>query len=181
MLACIALGSNLGNPGFQLRRACRWLRQISSGRRLVVSGIYRSVPVGPSGCQVSQPYYNNAVIALHSPWPSHRLLAYLERLERRAGRRQKGLMKPRTLDLDLLVHGTRTIDDGRLQLPHPRMRERDFVRVPLLEIMHHQRNSGSIRARAPIGLKRIGRLAGTSAVVRGISARQVLEQFECVR
>lgn len=128
--AWIALGSNLGGPLEQLRRAERALAGL--GSVIARSGLYRTAPVGgPDG----QPPFLNAVLALHpagAPAPEA-LLGALQAIERRHGRERRVRWGPRTLDLDLLAYGSLTLDRPGLRLPHPRMMERAFVLVPLCE------------------------------------------------
>ena len=94
------------------------------------SSLYRSTPVGVAG----QPDYLNAVIALDTALAPRPLLEALLTIEHDAGRRRDFPMAPRTLDLDLLLHGDAVIDEAGLQVPHPRMHERAFALLPLAEI-----------------------------------------------
>lgn len=128
--AWIALGSNLGGPLEQLRRAERALAGL--GTVTARSAIYRSEPVGgPAG----QPPYLNAVIGLRpaAATTAQALLGALHAIERRQGRERRVRWGPRTLDLDLLAYGLRTSEAPGLHLPHPRMMERAFVLLPLCE------------------------------------------------
>jgi 2-amino-4-hydroxy-6-hydroxymethyldihydropteridine diphosphokinase len=95
-----------------------------------VSPWYRSAPVGAAG---AQPDYVNAVAALRTSLVPHALLAQLQAIERRQGRRRDaGVARnaARTLDLDLLLYGRRRLRTAALTLPHPRMHERAFVLRP---------------------------------------------------
>jgi len=78
--------------------------------------------------------YLNAALALDTALAPHALLAFLLELEGAAGRRRDLRDGPRTLDLDLLLHGDACIETPELWLPHPRLHERSFVLVPLAEI-----------------------------------------------
>lgn len=98
------------------------------------SRLYRTAPVGgPEG----QPDYLNAVVELR-PGPAYRdprqLLAALHDLEARFGRRRRVRWEARILDLDLLALGAAVHDEPGLRLPHPRMMERAFVLIPLLDV-----------------------------------------------
>tara|TARA_R110000823_G_scaffold307678_3_gene430925 strand:+ start:4412 stop:4912 length:501 start_codon:yes stop_codon:yes gene_type:complete len=128
--AYIALGSNLGEPLQQLRRATSAIAELPESELARVSSVYRSAPVGPPG----QPDYLNAVLCLKTQLDPHALLDALQLIELRQGRERLEHWGPRTLDLDLLLYGTTIISDERLTLPHPRMHERDFVLLPLQEI-----------------------------------------------
>lgn len=129
--AYVGLGSNLGDPPAQLRRALASLGGLPATRLLSVSSFYRSPPLGPAG----QPDYLNAVAGLLTTLPALELLAALQAIETAQGRRRDGeRWGPRTLDLDLLLHGDARLASPSLTLPHPGLRERAFVLVPLAEI-----------------------------------------------
>jgi 2-amino-4-hydroxy-6-hydroxymethyldihydropteridine diphosphokinase len=128
--AFVALGSNLDDPPAQLRRAVKALGSVPLTRLLRVSSVWRSAPVGPAG----QPDYLNAAVLLETALTAHELFDALQAIEDRQGRVRAERWGPRTLDLDLLLFGNVRIDDQRLTVPHPRMRERDWVLYPLREI-----------------------------------------------
>ncbi len=94
-----------------------------------MSPSYESLPWGDP----DQANFLNAVAAIDTALTPQQLLAELLRIEREHGRdRSSGRRNgPRTLDLDLLLHGSRVIDEPGLQLPHPRLAERAFVLLPL--------------------------------------------------
>lgn len=130
-LALIALGANLGDRLATLRAAVARLGQEPGIALLRASSAFDTAPVGPP----DQPRYLNAAVALRTELGPHALLARLLVIEREFGRDRSGSRwGPRTLDLDLVLFGEWEIDDGRLQLPHPRFRERAFVLLPLAEI-----------------------------------------------
>jgi 2-amino-4-hydroxy-6-hydroxymethyldihydropteridine diphosphokinase len=83
---------------------------------------------------VDQPDFVNAVAQLETGLPAERLLAELQEVEQRHGRKRSFPNAPRTLDLDVLLYGNARIDSPALTVPHPRMHERAFVLKPLLEI-----------------------------------------------
>lgn len=128
--AFIGLGANLGEPRRQLELALSELDQLPQSKVLRQSSFYRSVPLG----NPDQPEYVNAVAQLETDLAPERLLAGLHAIENAHGRRRSFPNAPRTLDLDLLMVGGLRIDGPALQLPHPRMHERAFVLIPLLEI-----------------------------------------------
>ena len=100
------------------------------GTRVVArSSLYRSAPVDAAG-----PDFINAVVELETTLAPQPLLDELHRLEGRAGRERPYRHAPRTLDLDLLIHGHAAMETATLTLPHPRMAQRAFVLVPLAEI-----------------------------------------------
>lgn len=126
--AAIALGSNVGDRAEHLETAV-WEIEERVGPATAISGLYETAPVGGP----EQGPYLNAVVALQTLWSAQSVLARLLDIELLHGRERGTRWGPRTLDLDLLIHGTSTIDEPGLTLPHPRMPERRFVLVPLLE------------------------------------------------
>jgi 2-amino-4-hydroxy-6-hydroxymethyldihydropteridine diphosphokinase len=131
--AYVALGSNLGNPVSTVEDAIDAMAALRGSLLKAISSLYRTAPVGLK----HQPDFINAVVALDTRLGPRELLDELFALEARFGRiREPGSVKnaPRTLDLDLLLHGDAVLDDPALTLPHPRMHERAFVLAPLAEI-----------------------------------------------
>jgi 2-amino-4-hydroxy-6-hydroxymethyldihydropteridine diphosphokinase len=128
--AFIGLGANLGDPKRQVREAFRELDAIPHTRVVRTSSLYRSEPLG----YAEQPGFVNAVAQVETGLPAERLLAELHAIEARHGRSRSFANAPRTLDLDLLLFANAIIDTEGLQVPHPRMHERAFVLLPLLEI-----------------------------------------------
>lgn len=128
--AYVGLGSNLEDPARQVESALRELDDLPHTRVVKRSSLYRTAPVG----YADQPDFVNAVAQLETGLPADRLLDELQALEARHGRVRSFPNAPRTLDLDLLLFGDLVMDSERLTLPHPRMRERDFVMRPLREI-----------------------------------------------
>jgi 2-amino-4-hydroxy-6-hydroxymethyldihydropteridine diphosphokinase len=94
-----------------------------------ISSMYRSAPVDASGDD-----FINAVVRLDTSLPAQSLLDHLQNIERVFGRERPFRNAPRTLDLDLLIYDQTTTNTPRLELPHPRMSDRAFVLLPLLEI-----------------------------------------------
>jgi len=128
--AFVGLGANLGEPESALRQAFLELDAIPHTRLVRSSSLYRSEPVG----YAEQPQFVNAVAQIETGLPAQRLLAELQAIEARHGRERSFANAPRTLDLDLLLFGHAVIHTEELQVPHPRMHERAFVLIPLLEI-----------------------------------------------
>jgi 2-amino-4-hydroxy-6-hydroxymethyldihydropteridine diphosphokinase len=127
--AYIALGANLGDARRTLEAALDALARLPESRLIVASPLYRSAPVDAGG-----PDYINAVAALETRLTAPDLLDRLHAIERAAGRERPYRNAPRTLDLDLLRYGDARIESTRLTVPHPRMRERAFVLLPLADI-----------------------------------------------
>jgi 2-amino-4-hydroxy-6-hydroxymethyldihydropteridine diphosphokinase len=129
-VAFVGLGANLGEPRTQVEAALRELDEVPQTRVTRRSSLYRTAAVG----HADQPDFVNAVAQLETALPAERLLAELQAIEARHGRRRSFPNAPRTLDLDLLLYGDASLEQPGLTLPHPRMHERAFVLVPLAEI-----------------------------------------------
>lgn len=129
-LAYVALGANLGDPILTVKSALADLDAIDGTRRIAASSLYRTAPVGLK----HQPDFINAVATLETQLSAAELLERLFAIEQRFGRERSVPNAPRTLDLDLLLHGDAIVDSPALTLPHPRMHERAFVLAPLAEI-----------------------------------------------
>lgn len=127
--AYVGLGANLGDTQSTLLRCLQELDRLPVTRLVRVSSFYRTAPIDATG-----PDYVNAVACLATSLDPYALLDHLQRIEQGAGRERPYRNAPRTLDLDLLLHGDVVQDDPRLTLPHPRMHQRAFVLVPLAEI-----------------------------------------------
>jgi 2-amino-4-hydroxy-6-hydroxymethyldihydropteridine diphosphokinase len=125
----VGLGANLGDARATLERAMGALGALAGTRVVARSRLYRSAPVDAAG-----PDFVNAVAELCTALEPEPLLAALQALERQAGRERPYWNAPRTLDLDLLLHGSRRLSTPALTLPHPRLHERAFVLRPLAEL-----------------------------------------------
>jgi 2-amino-4-hydroxy-6-hydroxymethyldihydropteridine diphosphokinase len=129
MIAYIAIGANLGDARAAVTDAVDRLARLPHTRLVQASRSYRTAPIDSSG-----PDYINAVACIETGFAPHALLAELQAIEQAHGRERPYRNAPRTLDLDLLLYGEAVIDSPDLTVPHPRMLERAFVLVPLLEI-----------------------------------------------
>ncbi|WP_310460065.1 2-amino-4-hydroxy-6-hydroxymethyldihydropteridine diphosphokinase [Sphaerotilus sp.] len=129
LLACIGLGANLGHAAVTLDAACAALAALPETQWVAASGRWRSRPVDASG-----PDYLNAVACLRTRLSPEALLDALQAIENAHGRERPYPNAPRTLDLDLLLHGDLRCHTARLTLPHPRMTDRAFVLLPLLQL-----------------------------------------------
>lgn len=130
ILATIGLGANLDDPAAQVEYALAELDRLPATRLVARSSLYASAPVG----YVDQPDFINAVAQVETALAPRALLAALLDIEHRHGRERSFRNAPRTLDLDLLLYGNAHFHEDGLTLPHPRMTERGFVLLPLLEI-----------------------------------------------
>jgi 2-amino-4-hydroxy-6-hydroxymethyldihydropteridine diphosphokinase len=129
-IAYVGIGSNLEEPETQVRKAFDELDRMPHTRLVKKSSLYRSAPLG----HAAQPDFVNAVAQLETGLPAERLLAELQEIEARHGRRRSFPNAPRTLDLDVLLFGGASLALPALTIPHPRMHERAFVLKPLVEI-----------------------------------------------
>lgn len=131
MIRCfIGLGSNLDEPLQQIQRALAALGALDRSALSAVSPFYRNPAIGPG----EQPDFINAVAELQTSLTPLELLAHLQRIENAQGRVRNIRWSARTLDLDLLIYGDQIIALPELQVPHPRLRERNFVLYPLHDI-----------------------------------------------
>ena len=126
----LSLGSNLGDRAGNLRRAVQDLSGDLEDLR--VSSMYETEPLYLR----QQPHFLNIVAAGRCRLSPQALLERIHGIEARLGRdRSREVPKgPRPIDIDILLYGELTVDTAALQIPHPGLRERQFVLVPLLEI-----------------------------------------------
>ncbi|WP_050477375.1 2-amino-4-hydroxy-6-hydroxymethyldihydropteridine diphosphokinase [Herbaspirillum rhizosphaerae] len=127
--AYIGIGGNLGDARATVEDALRRLAQLPHTTLSAQSPLYRTAPVDAGGDD-----YVNAVAQLITALTPHDLLKALQEIEQAHGRERPYRNAPRTLDLDILLYGDRTIADDVLTVPHPRMTQRAFVLIPLLDI-----------------------------------------------
>lgn len=127
--AYIGLGANLGDPIATLDRAVLAIAALPGTTVVACSPVYQSAPVESSG-----PDYFNTVIEICTPLGAPSLLCLLQKIEHSEGRERPWPNAPRTLDLDILLYGTAQISSQHLTIPHPRMRDRAFVLLPLADL-----------------------------------------------
>lgn len=131
--AFVALGCNLGTDVQKLEVLETAVARLHASDQIEViacSSVYRTPPWGVT----DQPPFYNAVAELSTTLPPRELMLELKRLETRLGRMPGPRWGPRVIDLDLLLYDSATINDPDLVVPHPRMLERSFVVIPLLEV-----------------------------------------------
>jgi 2-amino-4-hydroxy-6-hydroxymethyldihydropteridine diphosphokinase len=126
----LGMGSNLGDRLENLRRAVELLAE-RRARLIRSSRVYETDPVGGP----PQPDFLNAVAELETELSPRDLLQICQDVERVMGRTREDRWGPRPIDLDILLFGEEEIDHPELQVPHPRMHQRAFVLVPLLELV----------------------------------------------
>jgi len=129
VIAFIGVGANLGFARDAVLNALADLARLPETEFVQASGLYRSAPIDATG-----PDFINAVAEIETSLSAPDLLSYLWSLETQAGRVRTERNAPRTLDLDLLLYGDTIIKTQELIVPHPRMTERAFVLLPLVEL-----------------------------------------------
>jgi 2-amino-4-hydroxy-6-hydroxymethyldihydropteridine diphosphokinase len=131
-LAYLGLGANLGDPIQQMVDAREALLGLESTLRLRCSNFYLSSPVGYE----AQADFINCVVELETNIGALELLDDMQSIENAIGRHRvaDNQNAPRVIDIDLLLFGDQAINEERLQVPHPRMKNRLFVLKPLLEL-----------------------------------------------
>ena len=128
----IALGSNLGESYTILEKALVSLGEVEGINLISRSHWYKTVAIGPP-----QPDYLNGCAILAITLTPEELLKTVLGIEQDFGRVRRERWGPRTLDLDILFYGDSIVKTPTLEIPHPRLRERAFVLVPLAEIAAH--------------------------------------------
>ncbi len=129
----LSLGSNLGDREDMLRRAITLIEE----RVGAVQRVSSFIETEPWGFESEHPFLNAAVMVLTTLSPIECLDA-TQQIERELGRKKKskgGKYHDRPIDIDLLLYGDLKLSTPRLTIPHPHMYERDFVMIPLREIL----------------------------------------------
>ena len=146
----LGLGANLGDRVGNIARALALLEE--RGRIELVSSLYETEPVGFR----DQPRFLNAVAAYLTELEPLELLACNKEIEKRLGRTSSFPNAPRPIDIDILFYGDRVLKTPDLEIPHPRLRERAFVLVPLAELAPDLVHPGTGERVADL-LARVGR------------------------
>ena len=128
-IAYLCLGSNLGEREENLRQA---LTLLSLKVNLdEVSSVYETEPVGYK----EQPLFLNLVCRITTNLPPDELLHFAKDIETRMGRVSSGQVNsPRPIDIDILFYDNKIMETQDLTIPHPRLKDRAFVLIPLNEI-----------------------------------------------
>ncbi|MCH7605155.1 2-amino-4-hydroxy-6-hydroxymethyldihydropteridine diphosphokinase [Patescibacteria group bacterium] len=144
MIAYLALGSNIGDREKYLKRAVEEITE--ENEILAHSSLYETEPVGYE----NQGWFLNAVIKIQTSLSAEQLLQSLLAIEKRLERTRTVENGPRTIDIDVLFYDSEIIQEDGLEIPHPRLQDRSFVLIPLVEVaprlMHPrlQKTVGSI-------------------------------------
>jgi len=139
----IAFGSNQGNRQDFCDRAIALMKLLPHSQVTGLSSYYETEPVDMKSAQEIGWFYNG-VVRIETQLPPERLLAICQETERSLGRNPAERNTPRTIDLDILFYGQQIIDTSLLTIPHPRLHQRRFVLMPIVEIdpawIHPQRH-----------------------------------------
>jgi 2-amino-4-hydroxy-6-hydroxymethyldihydropteridine diphosphokinase len=128
----LGLGANLGDARQAVQNASSELAKVAQTHWVACSPLYQSAPVHANG-----PDFVNAVVHLRTRLNAIDLLHACQAIENKAGRERPYPNAPRTLDIDLLLFGEARVQSQELSIPHPRMRERGFVLLPLRDVAPH--------------------------------------------
>ena len=130
--AYLGLGSNLGEREANLASAVEAIGRVAGTQVLRQSSVYESKPMG----KTDQPDFLNMVVEITTKLEPHALMRHLEHIQESLGRERDKEERwgPRTIDIDLLIFGDRTLRTPSLQVPHTRMWDRHFVLRPLAEL-----------------------------------------------
>ncbi|MBS3128746.1 2-amino-4-hydroxy-6-hydroxymethyldihydropteridine diphosphokinase [Candidatus Woesearchaeota archaeon] len=124
----LGLGSNLGDRKAYLEKAMSCLKEKT--KIVACSSLYKTEPVGYG----NQNDFYNRVIEIETRLQPKKLLTFLQKIEKKLGKKKKRKNGPRTIDIDILLYDRLVIKEKNLIIPHPRMHERRFVLIPLKEI-----------------------------------------------
>ena len=125
----LGLGSNIGDRRLFLQKGIRSLKHVGFDVERC-SSFYETEPVEYE----DQEWFLNVVVGGKTALKPRSLLKQCRRIEKKAGRKRAIRYGPRSLDIDILLYKGRVIEERNLVIPHPRMHERRFVLVPLVEI-----------------------------------------------
>jgi 2-amino-4-hydroxy-6-hydroxymethyldihydropteridine diphosphokinase len=129
-VAYIGIGSNLGDKRSHCEKAISQILKSDRHKLLAKSSFFKTKPVG----YTSQDWFVNGVIKIETDLEAPELLRTLKTIESQLGRSETFRWGPRTIDLDILFFDDIEIHTEELQIPHPRIQNRQFVLVPLVEI-----------------------------------------------
>ncbi|CAN5540630.1 2-amino-4-hydroxy-6-hydroxymethyldihydropteridinediphosphokinase [soil metagenome] len=130
-VAYLGIGSNVGERRSFCRRGVDALRAAEGVEVEATSSLYETAPVGGP----PQRSFVNLVVRIGTTLEPQSLLDVCKAIERRLGREPSDIRwGPRVVDLDILLYGEEKVVEPGLEIPHPRMTQRGFVLVPLLEV-----------------------------------------------
>ncbi len=165
IVAYIGLGANLGDRWLNLQQALKELAALPTIEIGPLSSVYETAPVG----MTEQPDFLNMAAQVRTTLSARGLLDALLHIETEMGRTRTVRWGPRVIDLDLLVFGDIQITLPGLVVPHPRLQERDFVLMPLVEIAPTLVLPGSKQTAERV-LKNLSGKLGTTGNIRRVES-----------
>ena len=132
--AYLSIGSSMGDRQANLYRA---IKLLSETRGISIEKVSAFIETEPYG-GVAQNMFLNGALCVSTFLPPHALLEEIHRIEKACGRVRKKRWDDRTLDIDIIFYGDKTVCDETLTIPHPDYMNRDFVKIPLKSIAPHK-------------------------------------------
>ncbi|MCS5421191.1 MULTISPECIES: 2-amino-4-hydroxy-6-hydroxymethyldihydropteridine diphosphokinase [Psychrilyobacter] len=186
----LSMGSNIGNKYYYLLGGIFAISQLKKTKVTAVSRFYSTDPVG----YLEQDEFLNCAIEIKTQLLPFELLRELQRIELKLKRERKLRWGPRTLDIDIISYGNLKLNNDDLILPHPRYKERNFVLIPLLDVIRDKSyirsiidyNDRSVRAEKKISLLISSCLVGKKTSYKGtasynyIAAELLKDRFEFI-
>ena len=126
----LGIGSNKNHPYFRINTVLRQINRIKSTNIVKKSSLYVTKPLGPQ----AQPNFINSVIEIRTNLKPIELLDELQTLEKLHNRKKTKRWGPRSMDIDILIYNKLIMNTDKLVIPHPGLKYRDFVLMPLYEI-----------------------------------------------
>jgi 2-amino-4-hydroxy-6-hydroxymethyldihydropteridine diphosphokinase len=126
----LGIGSNKNHPYFRIYTVLKQINRIKSTNIVKKSSLYITKPLGPQ----AQPNFINSVIEIRTNLKPMELLDQLQNLERLHNRKKTKRWGPRSMDIDILIYNNLIMNTDKLTIPHPGLKYRDFVLIPLYEI-----------------------------------------------
>lgn len=128
--AYLGIGSNIGNKELNIKKAIELMSKDTNIEVIKSSSYYKTEPVGYK----EQDWFVNVVIKISTVHEPYELLEVCNNIEKKLKRERLIRWGPRTIDIDILIYKNIVLEEDKLTIPHPRMKERAFVMVPLYEI-----------------------------------------------
>ena len=126
----LSLGSNIGKRENNILQAIILLREISEIEIITGSSLYETEPLGFK----EQEHFLNIVLKLNTRLSPFALIRKIENIEDKMGKTIKRRWGPRIIDIDILYYDNKIVKEKKLTIPHPRIHERIFVLIPMMEI-----------------------------------------------
>lgn len=130
----LSMGSNIGNKYYYLLGGIFSISEIKKTKVTAISNFYSTDPVG----YLEQDKFLNCAIEIKTQLLPYELLRELQRIELKLKRVRKFRWGPRTLDIDIISFGNLQLNTKELVIPHPRFKERNFVLIPLLDVIRNK-------------------------------------------